>query len=195
MLHKGVHTSNTRCLGRLVLPRRESRLVLEVFAEDRLRGTVGEASTSGAYHYVGVVEENKSAALSFATAGTIRQIMVDEGQRVAQGQLLATLDRSSAQSTFDASAASLHQAEDAYTRMKQLYDKKSLPEMQMVEVETRLQQARSMYELSKKNLGDCALHAPYSRPAMAADSCGKWWATPSRGVPSLRAHGRETRSS
>lgn len=124
--------------------------------------TVGKASTSGAYHYVGVVKEDKSAALSFATAGTIRQIMVDEGQRVAQGQLLATLDRSSAQSTFDASAASLHQAEDAYTRMKQLYDKKSLPEMQMVEVETRLQQARSMYELSKKNLGDCALHAPFA---------------------------------
>lgn len=79
--------------------------------------------------------------------------------------------------------------------MKQLYDKKSLPEMQMVEVETRLQQARSMYELSKKNLGDYALHAPYSRPAMAADSCGKWWATPSRGAPSRRASGQETRSS
>ena len=46
--------------------------------------------------------------------------------------------------------------------MKQLYDKKSLPEMQMVEVETRLQQARSMYELSKKNMNDCALHAPFA---------------------------------
>ena len=62
----------------------------------------------------------------------------------------------------DAAAASLHQAEDAYARMKQLYDKKSLPEMQMVEVETRLQQARSMYELSKKNMNDCALHAPFA---------------------------------
>ena len=76
--------------------------------------------------------------------------------------MLATLDRGSAQSTFDAAAASLHQAEDAYARMKQLYDKKSLPEMQMVEVETRLQQARSMYELSKKNINDCALHAPFA---------------------------------
>ena len=46
--------------------------------------------------------------------------------------------------------------------MKQLYDKKSLPEMQMVEVETRLQQARSMYKLSKKNMNDCALHAPFA---------------------------------
>lgn len=124
--------------------------------------TVGESSTAADYHYVGVVEEDRSAALSFATVGTIRQIMVDEGQRVAQGQLLATLDRGSAQSTFDAAAASLHQAEDAYARMKQLYDKKSLPEMQMVEVETRLQQARSMYELSKKNMNDCALHAPFA---------------------------------
>ena len=123
--------------------------------------TVGESSTAADYHYVGVVEEDRSAALSFATVGTIRQIMVEEGQRVAQGQLLATLDRGSAQSTFDAAAASLHQAEDAYARMKQLYDKKSLPEMQMVEVETRLQQARSMYELSKKNMNDCALHAPF----------------------------------
>ena len=45
--------------------------------------TVGESSTAADYHYVGVVEEDRSAALSFATVGTIRQIIVDEGQRVA----------------------------------------------------------------------------------------------------------------
>ena len=52
--------------------------------------------------YVGTIEEETSAALSFPVAGTLARTYADEGQRVQQGQLLAELDPTSARQTFDA---------------------------------------------------------------------------------------------
>lgn len=66
------------------------------------------------------------------------------------------------QSSYDAAKATLVQAEDAYRRMKELHDKGSLPEIQWVEVQSKLQQARSMEEMAQKNLKDCKLYAPFS---------------------------------
>ena len=46
--------------------------------------------------------------------------------------------------------------------MKELYDKGSLPEIKWVEVQSKLQQAKSMEEVARKNLDDCKLYAPFS---------------------------------
>lgn len=70
--------------------------------------------------YVGTIEEETSAALSFPVAGTLARTYADEGQRVQQGQLLAELDPTSARQTFDAAQAALDQAKDACARLKQL---------------------------------------------------------------------------
>ena len=90
--------------------------------------------------YVGTIEEETSAALSFPVAGTLARTYADEGQRVQQGQLLAELDPTSARQTFDAAQAALDQAKDACARLKQLYDAESLPEIKWVEAQTRLRQ-------------------------------------------------------
>ena len=68
----------------------------------------------------------------------------------------------SLQSSYEAAKASLEQAEDAYSRMKELHDKGSLPEIQWVEVQSKLRQARSMEEIASKNLKDTRLYAPFS---------------------------------
>ena len=115
----------------------------------------------GAAVYVGSVEEEASASLSFPVAGTVARTLADEGQRVRKGQLLAELDSTSARQTFDAARASLEQAEDACGRLRQLYEAQSLPEIKWVEAQTRLRQAESLFEIAKKNLSDCALYAPF----------------------------------
>jgi RND family efflux transporter MFP subunit len=74
--------------------------------------------------------------------------------------MLAKLDQSSALSMLDAAEATLKQAQDAYDRLKSIHDKGSLPEIQMVDIETKLQQAQSSYNLAKKNLDNCTLSAP-----------------------------------
>lgn len=115
--------------------------------------------TSG--HFSGTVEEGNGTYLSFPVMGTVRTLHFHLGQQVSKGQLLATLDPTSMQSSYNAARASLEQAEDAYRRMKELHDKGSLPEIQWVEVQSKLQQARSLEEIAGKNLKDCKLYAPF----------------------------------
>ena len=112
--------------------------------------------------YVGTIEEETSAALSFPVAGTVAGTYADEGQRVQQGQLLAELDPTSARQTFDAAQAALDQAKDACARLRQLYDAESLPQIKWVEAQTRLRQAESAYGIARKNLDDCKLYAPFT---------------------------------
>ena len=116
----------------------------------------------GAAVYVGAIEEESSAALSFPVAGTVARTFADEGRRVGKGLLLAELDPTSARRTFEAAEAALNQAKDACARLKQLYDAESLPEIKWVEAQTRLRQAEAAFGIAKKNLEDCSLYAPFS---------------------------------
>ena len=78
------------------------------------------SADAGAAVYVGTIEEEASASLSFPVPGTVARTFADEGQRVRQGQLLAELDPTSARQTFDAAEAALNQAKDACARLRQL---------------------------------------------------------------------------
>lgn len=112
--------------------------------------------------YIGEIEGESSSSLSFQVPGYVECIYVKEGQRVERGELLARLDETTLQSTYDAALSTLKQAEDAYARMEQLHKSGSLPEIKWVEVQSSLQQARSMEQIAKKNLKDVELRATYS---------------------------------
>jgi len=116
--------------------------------------------TAGSKNYVGTVEESVAVSLSFSLMGTVEQVFVQEGQRVRKGQLLATLNTATAENSYQASLATLRQAQDAYDRLVKVHENGSLPEIKFVEIETGLQQAKSMAAISKKNLEDCKLYAP-----------------------------------
>ena len=120
------------------------------------------SADAGAAVYVGTIEEEASASLSFPVPGTVARTFADEGQRVRQGQLLAELDPTSARRTFEAAEAALNQAKDACERLRQLHDAESLPEIQWVEAQTRLRQAESAFGIARKNLEDCSLSAPFA---------------------------------
>jgi len=124
--------------------------------------TLNSTSTSSSKTYVGTVEESEGSSLSFAAMGTVQQVYVETGQRVTKGQILARLDKASAHDSYTAARATLQQAEDAYRRLHELHEKGSLPEIQYVEVQTKLSQAKSAERIAKKMLTDCILRAPYS---------------------------------
>ena len=122
------------------------------------------ALTSGthAQQYIGMVEEEFASSLSFSVPGSIVKLYVGESNIVKEGALLAEIDNSSYQSSYEAAAAQLRQAEDGYRRMKELYEKGSLTEVQWVEMQTNLEKARSMEQISRKNLESTKLYAPFS---------------------------------
>ena len=102
---------------------------------------VSESSYMNSRNYVGTVEAVSSSSLSFEVMGNVNKVFVTEGENVQKGKLLATLDKATLQNSYNASLASLKEAQDAYNRMKSLYDNGSLPEMKWVEVQSKLQQA------------------------------------------------------
>ncbi len=123
---------------------------------------VAPASDIATRIYVGTIEEERSVALSFPLGGTVARSLVSEGEFVKKGQLLAELDLTSAQQTYDAAEATLTQAQDAYARLKQLYDAESLPEIKWVEVQTQLRKAEAAFQIAQKNLNDCTITAPFA---------------------------------
>lgn len=116
----------------------------------------------GVQGFSGTIEEMTGSTLSFSVSGTLTQVRVSAGQRVKQGELIASVDDATLQSSHTLAMAALEQAEDAYVRMKQLHDNNSLPEIQWTEVQSKLKQARSAEQISKKNLEDSRLYAPFS---------------------------------
>lgn len=114
------------------------------------------------YEYVGIVEEERSSAMSFTVSGTVKMMYAEEGQRVGKGELLARLDTANLSNAYNAAKAQLSQAEDAMRRIQKLYDNQSVPEIKHIDIQTQLEKARSVEAIAKKNLSDSRLTAPFS---------------------------------
>ncbi|MGN0230499.1 MAG: efflux RND transporter periplasmic adaptor subunit [Muribaculaceae bacterium] len=123
---------------------------------------VAATNEGGVRQFSGTVEESSGSELSFSSIGMVSTVRVEAGQRVRKGDLIAELDESTLRNSYLAAASMLEQAEDAYRRMKQLHDSGSLPEIQWVEVQSKLKQAQSAEAIAKKNLTDSRLYAPFS---------------------------------
>lgn len=119
-------------------------------------------TVDGAQKYSGTVEESTGTALSFTTGGTIKTVYVSTGQMVSKGAILAEVDETSLRNAYEAALATRQQAEDAYSRMKQLHDNNSLPEIQWMDVQSKLKQAIAAEQIARKGLSDCKLYAPFS---------------------------------
>jgi len=122
--------------------------------------TVTKVLSSGDLHYSGSIEALQTIPLTFQTAGTVLRVLVNAGDAVHKGQLLATVDKADAQSMFELSNSKYIQAKDAYKRLKEVHDNGSLSEIKWVEMESNLQQAASSVAIAKNNLKKSSLYSP-----------------------------------
>ena len=135
----------------------------EVKAPTRVKTEVAGATVAlGNQSYVGIVEEREATAVSFTGMGVVRRVLVSEGQAVSRGQLLAEMDDTQARNLLSGAEAQMAQANDALQRYQMLHDNGSLPEVQWVEIQSKVAQAKSQLEVARKNLADCRLVAPVS---------------------------------
>jgi multidrug efflux pump subunit AcrA (membrane-fusion protein) len=124
----------------------------------------------------GTVEANVTAQGAFQIAGRVVRVLVDEGQAVSKGQVLAELDSTDYGNAYDAAqgqaeaaravqtkaqegprAQELEQAridfeqwQDQYNRMKYLYDHKSLPANDFKKIEAGYQAAQQRYDMARQ---------------------------------------------
>ena len=123
---------------------------------------LGTADVNAQQEYVGIVEEREATAVSFTGMGVVRRMFVNEGQAVSRGQLIAEMDDTQARNLLSGAKAQMAQANDALERFKMLHDNGSLPEVQWVEIQSKVAQAKSQFDIAKKKLADCRLTAPVS---------------------------------
>lgn len=147
-------------IGALVACKESSQQTVDVVSV--VTETADESLLTASRHYVGTIEESSATAVSFVSAGIIRSMAVSEGQSVGKGQLLATLDDTQARNMLAAAEADMHQADDALSRMKQLHESNTLPELKWVEVQSQVEKAKAQLEIARKNLADCSIYAPVS---------------------------------
>ena len=112
-------------------------------------------------NYMGTIEEEDGANVTFGVLGTVVRVMAEEGQFVRTGQPLAEVDGQTVRNSYEISASTLAQTEDAYRRIKDLYDKGTLPEIRMVEMESMLTKARAAEAISRKSVDEIVLRAPF----------------------------------
>ena len=123
---------------------------------------VSASAGNGGQTYVGIVEENAGTAVSFTSMGVVRQVLVNEGQHVSRGQLIAVMDDTQARNMLNTAEAQMVQANDALERYGMLHDNGSLPEAKWIEIQSKVAQAKSQVAVAKKNLADCRLLSPVS---------------------------------
>lgn len=118
-------------------------------------------ATSSVNNYTGIVEPFYSSMISFRVIGNIQQIYCDENEYVKKGQLLASLDKTILQNSYDAALSTLKQVEDSHKRLSVLNENNSLPEVKWIEAQTSLQNAQYMVNIAKDNLDNSNLYAPF----------------------------------
>jgi multidrug efflux pump subunit AcrA (membrane-fusion protein) len=142
---------------------------VRVRAPNRVRQPVSVAAS-------GAVEANVTAQSAFQIAGRVARVFVEDGQAVSKGQVLAELDSTDYSNAYDAAqgqadaaravddkaqegprSQELEQAridaeqwQDQYTRMKYLYDHKSLPANDFKKIEAGYQAAQQRYDMARQ---------------------------------------------
>jgi RND family efflux transporter MFP subunit len=110
--------------------------------------------------YSGTVEAKTSTMLSFSVAGTVRQVLVEQGQRVRKGQLLAVVELAAIGDNYQMALARQRQAQDLYDRIKPVVEAGSLPAVKLVEAREGLNLANSAVRAAGVTVGDTRLVAP-----------------------------------
>ncbi|MBV9504780.1 MAG: efflux RND transporter periplasmic adaptor subunit [Acidobacteriia bacterium] len=122
----------------------------------------------------GSVEGSETADLAFQVSGRVARVLVEEGQHVSRGQLLAEIEATDYHNAFDAAKAQNEAAEavaqkaaagprkqeleqarielarsgDEYQRMKFLVERKSLPPNDFQKIEAAYKAARERYQMA-----------------------------------------------
>lgn len=127
--------------------------------------TVQEIATgnhSEVLKYSGTVEAENTVQIGFSIPGTVSGVLVNEGQMVQAGQLLASIDPTDYDNALLIASAGLEQAEDMFTRLNGLYEKGSLPAKDYIDIKSKLAQARANKNMALKRVKDAKLYAPMS---------------------------------
>ena len=111
-------------------------------------------------HLAGRIFPKTQVNLAFKTGGIIGRIYADEGQKVAQGQLLAVLDLAEVQAYVNQAQQGFDKTARDVQRMDNLYKSKATTMEMLQNVKTAYNIAEANLEIAKFNLKHSRIEAP-----------------------------------
>ncbi len=120
------------------------------------------AGGSATSSYPATVEEARNISVGFKTAGQIKRLLVKEGDRVAQGQLLAVLDTVDYALGLRTLRVQRDQLAAEYERQKQLYAAGNMSPNDFDKATAGLRQVELNLKMNQNKLDYCRLYAPAS---------------------------------
>ncbi|CUB02831.1 efflux RND transporter periplasmic adaptor subunit [Marinomonas fungiae] len=112
-------------------------------------------------HFPAELKASDEADLAFRVGGQVTKLAVKEGQRVKQGELLASLDPTDYQLQVELSEANYKLAKAQFDRIKTMLAKNATTQAQFDEAKATLDQTENALESAKNQLGYSELRAPY----------------------------------
>jgi membrane fusion protein (multidrug efflux system) len=109
----------------------------------------------------GSVEEQEQIMVSSETGGRVLRLLVEEGQQVARGALVAEIDPEAVEKQISELQTSLNLARDVFERQKRLWDQNIGSEIQYLEAKNAKERLEKSLELLELQLGT---NFGYGRP-------------------------------
>ena len=122
--------------------------------------TVQPTASFSLYTYMATVQAEAHIPLSLPFGGTITELRVRPNTQVNKGDVLLRVDDTKARQALASAKASLDQANDAVRRTKPLHSKGLITDIQMVDLQTKLDQAQAAVTAARRQVEQCTLIAP-----------------------------------
>ncbi|MCU0838458.1 MAG: efflux RND transporter periplasmic adaptor subunit [Rhodospirillales bacterium] len=121
---------------------------------------VGDAVSGQVRRFPGLIEAKESSELSFEVGGSVREVLVNQGDFVRGGQVLARLDDerfrlavSAANADVDRARAYVAQTTADYQRHQRLLAQRAVSQVQFEVAQRNYDSARSQLEFAQAQLG------------------------------------------
>jgi len=123
---------------------------------------IGDAGAQRTLEYPGQVEAVQHAELGFEVSGRIVEFPVDEGQLVAEGELLAKLDPRDFEAGLDAQRAQVRAAQAEFGRVKTLFDREVTSAQELDRARRTYEVTQAKLRTAEKAVEDADLRAPFA---------------------------------
>ncbi len=111
---------------------------------------------------MGTIEANEIVEIKAETIGIVEEIVFEEGQDVAAGDVLIRLDRKKLESAMEESSANLRLSQSELVRNEQLYREELISRQEYDQSAARVETLSAVGELRKRELKDAQVLAPFA---------------------------------
>ncbi|SFC06642.1 RND family efflux transporter, MFP subunit [Marinospirillum celere] len=146
--------------------------------------TLGASEVSESRRFVGRVDAISSVDLAFQVGGKIQELSLQQGVKVAEGELLAALDPVDYQLAVERAEIEVARAQRDKDRKLSLYERNSIPRAALDEAQDQLRLAEVALSAAQRDLDHTRMQAPFD--ALVSRRLQEKYALIQAGTPVVR---------